>query len=373
MKQGQLRGKIMNLEQTQKNKPKLLILASDFSPPRSGVGQYVTQLSNRLRNNWDVTIAAPGASFNNSILHADRLPSTGPSTFSVARIIEWTALMSGAGAAQGRPNIIHAHGFMSAIAAQTLSEIYNVPWILTKHCWLESYDNAPAVAFEIQKWAVSNAPTLVAPSRWLAKVMTDQANLQQPPHIIYASSSVPKENFGQPSREQSGRVFVHSGAQYHKGLDRTLRAFKECANKNDTLYVVGNIESIFQNDLEKYGKDERIHFLGHLPQREAWKIYASADAMIAPSRSEGLPLAVIEAQKLGCPVLCTTDTSIGEIVIDGTTGICTNNEQELADNLKTFSPLSTSERQKIADITRERFTWTKTCRNYESVYHSLLN
>ncbi|MBU0499967.1 MAG: glycosyltransferase family 4 protein [Gammaproteobacteria bacterium] len=51
------------------------------------------------------------------------------------------------------------------------------------------------------------------------------------------------------------------------------------------------------------------------------RLYQSADALLFPSRLEGLPLAVIEAQACGLPVIASHCSSMPEAVVDGETGL----------------------------------------------------
>ncbi|WP_135468307.1 glycosyltransferase [Crenalkalicoccus roseus] len=50
-------------------------------------------------------------------------------------------------------------------------------------------------------------------------------------------------------------------------------------------------------------------------------LYAWADAVVLPSRFEGVPLVVLEAQRMGCAVLATDAGAVEEILADGADGI----------------------------------------------------
>ena len=56
-------------------------------------------------------------------------------------------------------------------------------------------------------------------------------------------------------------------------------------------------------------------------QDEMVHIYQSADALLFPTRMEGLPLAALEAQACGLPVIATNGSSLPEVVEDDATGI----------------------------------------------------
>ena len=50
-------------------------------------------------------------------------------------------------------------------------------------------------------------------------------------------------------------------------------------------------------------------------------LYAWADLLVLPSRFEGVPLVILEAQRMGCVVLATDVGAVAEIVTDGEDGI----------------------------------------------------
>ena len=50
-------------------------------------------------------------------------------------------------------------------------------------------------------------------------------------------------------------------------------------------------------------------------------LYGWADVVLLPSRFEGVPLTVLEAQRLGCVVVATDVGAVAEIVADGVDGL----------------------------------------------------
>ena len=50
-------------------------------------------------------------------------------------------------------------------------------------------------------------------------------------------------------------------------------------------------------------------------------LYAWADLLVLPSRFEGVPLVILEAQRMGCAVAATDVGAVAEIVADGADGV----------------------------------------------------
>jgi glycosyltransferase involved in cell wall biosynthesis len=64
--------------------------------------------------------------------------------------------------------------------------------------------------------------------------------------------------------------------------------------------------------VEEEGLTERCRFLGFRPDTRA--LYSAADALVLPSRSEGLPMVVLEAMTAGLPVVATRVGGVSDAV-----------------------------------------------------------
>lgn len=102
-----------------------------------------------------------------------------------------------------------------------------------------------------------------------------------------------------------------------KGVDLFERILRELGPSYELLCIGG-----------EPGKDERanfpgnIKFLGRISDRKTLVTQMQqADALLFPSRSEGLSLSLIEAQICGLPAICASCSSMPEVVLDGETGI----------------------------------------------------
>lgn len=114
-------------------------------------------------------------------------------------------------------------------------------------------------------------------------------------------------------------VSVGTLAQLYKAQDVLITAVSRCVaqGKNIQLVLVGDGQ--FRAQLEAQarilGVGDRIRFAGELPSGEAIRAELDrADMFVLPSRSEGLPRALIEAMARGLPCIGSTVGGIPELL-----------------------------------------------------------
>jgi glycosyltransferase involved in cell wall biosynthesis len=73
-----------------------------------------------------------------------------------------------------------------------------------------------------------------------------------------------------------------------------------------------------EDELARYSLDRRVRLLGE--RGDVPELLADADVFLLASRSEGLPLSVIEAMAAGLPVVASDVGGLRELVRDGETG-----------------------------------------------------
>jgi glycosyltransferase involved in cell wall biosynthesis len=107
------------------------------------------------------------------------------------------------------------------------------------------------------------------------------------------------------------------------------------------------------------------------------ELLASADVFALSSRSEGLPLSILEAMAAGLPVVATAVGGIPELVVDGETGLLVppGDAQALADALRRLLG-DPSLRRRFGDAARERaerdFSVERVRRAHVDLYERLL-
>lgn len=113
-----------------------------------------------------------------------------------------------------------------------------------------------------------------------------------------------------------GRLFI-----LDKGQDILLRIMskKKWRERNVTLSFIGSgVDEEGLKDMAKLLDITNVEFVGYV--NDMLTVYKNYHAFIQPSRSEGLPLAIVEAMTAGRPVIVSKAGGNAEIVQDGVTG-----------------------------------------------------
>lgn len=124
--------------------------------------------------------------------------------------------------------------------------------------------------------------------------------------------------------KDSVKVFFTGRLVYYKGVDVLLKAFTKV--KNCELFIAGTGE--LKNALEAYAKrqglEDKVHFLGFLPDDELKQAYADCDIFVLPSvaKSEAFGIVQLEAMVYGKPVINTNlPSGVPCVSLDGETGL----------------------------------------------------
>lgn len=115
---------------------------------------------------------------------------------------------------------------------------------------------------------------------------------------------------------------------------RALEIFEFLAPMQPTLHLAFIGDGEFFNVLERRIRalpaelSRRVHLLG--AQSDMPRVIADLDAVLLTSRSEGLPVALIEAGAAGKPVVAAPVGGVAELVVHERTGFLGENNDELA-------------------------------------------
>ena len=121
---------------------------------------------------------------------------------------------------------------------------------------------------------------------------------------------------------------------------------------------------------------ENLHFIGPVYSDEKHSLFASAEAFLLPSTSEGLPMAVLEAMAHGTPVMVTEQCNLPDVAPAGA-GICVQTDiQSIAAGIVSITEMSESELKSMShnarQLVRRSYTWDVAAAQMADVYQWLL-
>ena len=127
------------------------------------------------------------------------------------------------------------------------------------------------------------------------------------------------------------RIVVVARLAREKGVDTAITSFAglRSAGVAATLTIVGSgPESAALEDLSRSLGASDVHFAGHVDDVLAHLV--AADVFLMPSRSENLPIALLEGMAAGLPAVATNVGGIPEVLRDGVDGILVPVEDDAA-------------------------------------------
>lgn len=165
-----------------------------------------------------------------------------------------------------------------------------------------------------------------------------------------------------------------------KNLPMLLEAFAWLCQHSQLphqLFIGGGKGWYYQtieDQVEKLGLSERVHFPGFIPQAELPLWYNSADLFVYPSLYEGFGLPPLEAMTCGVPVITSNISSLPEVVGEGGVMVDPHEPVSLArEMLHLLSDPTASAELGMRGLAQARsFSWSNTARQTAAIYHSAL-
>ena len=259
------------------------------------------------------------------------------------------------------------------------------PFVITLH-------RAEVLAYHERHWtmravwrlALSQAAAVSAVSAWL----TAEAQRRLPfvatiecitngiaaPHAALPDGALLRERLGLPAR-----YFCMIGVlEAYKGHDLALRAWPQ-VDDDSALVVIGSGSALetCQRLCAELDISARVHFLGQLAHDDALAVLRDSQAMIMPSRNEGLGLAILEAGIVGVPVTASDIGPFREMLADQRTGLLFASEDSAAlaaaaNRLAGDATLGARLAQAFSAHVREQFSFETNTRLYSDFYRRAL-
>lgn len=135
-------------------------------------------------------------------------------------------------------------------------------------------------------------------------------------HILSNGVNVPPEGIDHAVSDKMNIAFVSRMDFYGKGIDVLLEAIKILKhegweNRIEFNFYGNNNDDTYKALLE-YGDFVKYH--GFVAGEQKAEAFQKASINILPSRSEGMPMTILEALSYGCPCMVTPMTNMAELI-----------------------------------------------------------
>ncbi len=125
--------------------------------------------------------------------------------------------------------------------------------------------------------------------------------------------------------------------QPRKNLERLILAFSQLKTDDLKLVIAGTkgwlSDGIYALPKE-LGIEDRVKFLGYVPDQDMAALYSGAIALTFPSLFEGFGLPILEAQACGCPVITSNISSMPEIAGKGAVYVNPNSVDDIVEGME---------------------------------------
>jgi len=198
--------------------------------------------------------------------------------------------------------------------------------------------------------------------------------------VVY--SGVRMSKIGRLPRDLTSESYIldHGGINIRKNLEGLIKAFVLIRKSflSYKLVITGeNLEMKIKlkNLVNKLGLESSVIFVGYVSDEVLGSLIKHAKVVCYPSFREGFGMPILEAFKIGTPVVCSNTTSLPEIAGGAAVLVDPNNYKDIAFGV--ISVLKSKKRSlemiKRGKMVVEKFQWSDAINETLTVYKEVLN
>ena len=294
-----------------------------------------------------------------------------------------------------RPDVVHAHFWMSGLAAIQAGRPLDIPVVQTFHALgvvkrrhQGERDTSPAERLEVERQIVAEADRVVATCTdevfELARLGADVDRVKVVPCGVDLGHFSPE---GPVDARTPGlaRLVVVSRLVERKGVGNVVTALAEVPG-TEVVIAGGPDEAALPEHeearrlmglAEAAGVGDRVQLRGRVDRADLPALLRSADAVLCVPWYEPFGLVALEAMACGVPVVATAVGGLVDTGVDGVTGIHVppRSPQHLAAALRSLLEDPVLRRRlgtAGARRARQRYGWNRVARSTLGVYGELL-
>ncbi len=296
-----------------------------------GTARYITQLANELPKHGIETFVATGFVQGGEVedpsaasIDVIRIPALGRSINPIKDHLARKQLEKII--REVKPDIIHTHTFKAGYVTRMKKQ--SVPVVHTFHGHLlddpEFSGFKSKVIVEVERKLAKNSTKLVTVGRRVADELLEQRighraqYVNIPPGVVAVDVTPRAQALANLNLDDTGKPIVGWIARV-TGVKNPMRALEVANVLPDTQFVMAGGGDLL--DQVKAKAPANVSVIGWA---DAGDLFGASDIILSTSENEGMPVALIEAQLAGKPVVATDVGSVSEVILNHETGIVTN-------------------------------------------------
>jgi glycosyltransferase involved in cell wall biosynthesis len=296
-----------------------------------GTARYITQLANELPKHGIETFVATGFVQGSEVedesaqsIDIIRIPSMGRSINPIKDHLARKQLEKII--AEVKPDIIHTHTFKAGYVIRM--KMQSIPVIHTFHGHLlddpEFSGFKSKVIIEVERMLAKKAVKLVTVGRRVSEELLEQRigkkdqYVNIPPGVVSLNITPREEALKNLGLHDNGQPIVGWIARV-TGVKNPMLALEVADAMPETHFVIAGGGDLL--DQVKAKASSNVSVIGWA---KAEDLLGASDIILSTSENEGMPVALIEAQLAGKPVVATDVGSVSEVLLNHETGIVTN-------------------------------------------------
>lgn len=273
-----------------------------------------------------------------------------------------------------RPDVVHAHDWLVAWAADTVKTLFDVPLVATVHATERGRHGGhvpmgvPAEINSVEWWLTYQAREVIACSRFMLREVIDGFDL--PPDKVHLVPNGVEIDRWRAARHLSGTrspvVVAWGRIQYEKGFQVLASAIGQLRHRVPGIRCViagrGSYLPELQTHIDMEGVGDLVHLPGYVSDHDLRSLLADAACVVIPSLYEPFGIVALEGMAAGAPTVVARTGGLAEI-IDGTgAGLMfePGNHHDLADRIAEVlgnPSLGDEMRTNAAALLERTYTW----------------
>jgi Glycosyltransferase len=215
--------------------------------------------------------------------------------------------------------LIHAHDWITFIAASRIKQKYHIPLVITFHS--TEYDRSGNFypqkrIIEIEQIGIDSADTIITVSNYTKCILLKNYKCAKD-NIVTIYNGVELELFYVTNKDYNlkNQIIYFGRLTPQKGPKFFIEAAIKVLNQNEKVKFILAGRGEEMDKLKSMAAEylnKNIFFEGFVSLKRAKELYAKSDAFVLPAVSEPFGITVLEAMVAGTPIIASKNTGVAE-------------------------------------------------------------